>query len=89
MRKLKLLEHDLDTAEDKVAETTAEKKDLEVREEELTRENKQLQHRINTLEGKSGPSASVPYSNGTYSDTTIDIIDDYLSSNHDNDRCRE
>lgn len=52
MRKLKLLENDLDTAEDKYADSNAKVKDYEAQVEELSRENKQLNHRINTLEGK-------------------------------------
>lgn len=52
MRKLKLLENDLDTAEDKYADSNAKVKDYETQVEELSRENKQLTHRINTLEGK-------------------------------------
>ena len=51
-RKLKLLEADLDTAEDKAADSGDRCKDLEDKNEELERENKQLQHRIQRLEGE-------------------------------------
>lgn len=50
-RKMKLLENDLDAAEDKGTDANAKCKDNEVQIEELTRENKQLQHRISVLEG--------------------------------------
>ena len=53
MRKLKLLETDLDQAEDQKADSDGKAKDLEAQVEELTRENKTLQNRVNTLEGKS------------------------------------
>lgn len=52
MRKLTMLEKDLDTAEDRSADTNAKNKDLETQVEELQRENKQLKHRIDLLEGK-------------------------------------
>ena len=52
MRKLKLLETDLDQAEDQKADSDSKAKDLEAQVEELTRENKQLQNRVNVLEGK-------------------------------------
>lgn len=52
MRKLKLLENDLDQAEDQKADSDSKAKDLEVQNEELIRENKQLQNRVNVLEGK-------------------------------------
>ena len=51
MRKLKLMENDLDTSEDKCADQGEKLKDYEIQMEELTRENKQLNHRINVLEG--------------------------------------
>lgn len=51
LRKLKLMENDLDTAEDKFMDTNAKFKDRETQVEELTRENKQLDHRISVLEG--------------------------------------
>lgn len=50
-RKLKLLETDLDTAEDKAADQTDKVKELETQNEELLRENKQLQRRVDVLEG--------------------------------------
>ena len=50
-RKLKLLEADLDTAEDKAADQTDKVKDLETQNEELLRENKQLQRKVDVLEG--------------------------------------
>lgn len=53
LRKLKMVEGDLDQAEDKQAESDAKVKDLETQVEELTRERQQLQHRVNILEGKS------------------------------------
>ena len=52
-RKLKLLEADLDTAEDKAADQTDKVKELEAQNEELLRENKQLQRRVDVLEGMS------------------------------------
>lgn len=52
LRKLKLLENDLDTAEDKSSDATSKSKDLESQVEELTRENRQLNHRIGVLEGR-------------------------------------
>ena len=52
MRKLKLLENDLDQAEDKNADGDSKMKDMEAQMEELTRENKQYQHRVNVLEGE-------------------------------------
>lgn len=52
-RKLKLLESDLDTAEDKAADQTDKLKELEAQNEELLRENKQLQRRVDVLEGMS------------------------------------
>lgn len=51
MRKLKLLENDLDTSEDKAADANSKVKESEAQNEELTRENKQLYHRISVLEG--------------------------------------
>lgn len=51
MRKLKLLENDLDQAEDKAAEATSKLKDLETQYEEAEREKKQMQRRIDVLEG--------------------------------------
>ena len=50
-RKLKLLESDLDTAEDKAADNSEKLKEFEAQNEELTRENKQLHHKIDVLEG--------------------------------------
>lgn len=50
-RKVKLLENDLDTAEDKANDAVSKSKDLESQLEETTRENKQLTHRIQVLEG--------------------------------------
>ena len=50
-RKLKLLEADLDMAEDKAADQGEKVKHLEDENEGLTRENKQLQHKVQTLEG--------------------------------------
>ena len=51
-RKLKLLENDLEMAEEKAADSTDKLKESETQAEELTRENKQLNHRIDVLEGK-------------------------------------
>ena len=53
-RKLKLLESDLDTAEDKAADQTEKVKELETQNEELLRENKQLQRKVEVLEGMCG-----------------------------------
>ena len=53
-RKLKLLEADLDTAEDKAADQTDKVKELETQNEELLRENKQLQRKVELLEGMTG-----------------------------------
>lgn len=50
-RKLKLMEGDLDSAEDKCADASTKLKDMEAQVEELTRENKQQTHRIQVLEG--------------------------------------
>ena len=54
MRKIKLLDEDLDTSEDKAQEALRKFQDTEAQLEESQRENKQLQHRIDTLEGEEG-----------------------------------
>lgn len=51
-RKMKLLETDLDSAEDRVADISDKNKELEAEVEELQRENKTLQRRVDTLEGE-------------------------------------
>ena len=51
LRKLKLLEEDLDNAEDRVAVATKKLQEQEGLNDELIRENKQLHHRVDTLEG--------------------------------------
>ena len=51
MRKLKLLENDLDQAEDKAADSTSKLRELETLHEESERENKQLNRKIELLEG--------------------------------------
>ena len=51
-RKIKLLENDLDQAEDRCADLNASLKEKEADNESLTRENKQLEHKVQTLEGK-------------------------------------
>ena len=53
MRKMKLMEEDLDTSEDKAQDATAKLRDTEGALEEAQRENKQLLHRIDRLEGES------------------------------------
>ena len=49
---MKLLENDLDSAEDKQADFSSKCNNQEAQIEELTRENKQLNNRIAILEGK-------------------------------------
>lgn len=51
-RKMKLMESDLDSAEDKGADHLSKSKGFEEQVEELTRDNRQLNHRIGVLEGK-------------------------------------
>ena len=53
------MESDLDTAEDKAADQTEKVKDLETQNEELIRENKQLQRKVDVLEGKTSLSCSL------------------------------
>ena len=53
LRKMKLLEEDLDNAEDRVADTGTKLKEQEALNDDLIRENKQLHHRVDTLEGQS------------------------------------
>ena len=48
---MKILESDLDNAEEKVANTLAKYNASEAHAEELERENKQFQHQIKVLEG--------------------------------------
>ena len=50
-RKIKLLENDLDAAEDSSAEYQAKWKDVEQRVEDTERENQKLKREINQLEG--------------------------------------
>lgn len=50
---MKLLEGDLDSAEDKLADFSSKSNDQESQIEELTRDSKQLNNRIATLEGMS------------------------------------
>lgn len=52
-RKLKLLETDLDTAEDKAADANDKFKEKEAQAEDLERENKQFKRRIDMLEGNA------------------------------------
>jgi len=50
---MKLMEEDLDTSEDKAQDATTKLRDTEAALEEAQRENKQLLHRIDRLEGES------------------------------------
>ena len=52
MRKMKLMEEDLDTSEDKALEATAKLRETEALLEDTQRECKQLHHTIDKLEGE-------------------------------------
>ena len=52
MRKLKLVEEDLDQSEDRATEATTKLRELEGQLEEAQRENKKLQKTVDTLEGQ-------------------------------------
>ncbi len=86
---MKLLELDLDQAEDKQAQVNVEKKHLEAHEEELIRENKQFQHRINVLEGKSWrvPECTQMMSLSSPLFKIITFVDIVVMTNNDDDRC--
>ena len=56
--KVRLLEEDLDQAEDRASESSTKLKEAEAHVEDLERTNKQLQRQIDTLESKCVASAS-------------------------------
>ena len=60
--KMKLLESDLDLAEERATDSTAKLKDAETRVEELERENKGLRKEIERIEGHSSPVVIVSIS---------------------------
>lgn len=53
---MKLLEEDLDNAEDRVADTSKKLQEQEGLNDELVRENKQLHRRVDILEGQRAPA---------------------------------